>query len=1046
MIPATYPSILDSSNRTKMLVYQVPSITGLTRWVDYIPVKSPVSESDLSLANTYANEGFILTSKVNAITGLVPFKDYVPIYFDSTATKAWSADNDGYIPMAEIANFLVDFTTGSLDQRISFLRTSNATVTNSAGLITYAPHNLLTYSEQFDNSAWGKASATITANAGTSPNGTLTADLLGQATGQTLAAAVFGSISQTSPATFSVYAKANTKSKISLLTSATNAETWFNLSNGTVGTIGINHTATITDAGNGWYRCSVTASVALTNQSIYLADTDGSRVVTDSGSVFLWGAQLEVGASPTAYNPTTVKNLLGFTQEFDNAAWTKSNSFVQSNLLLQSEDFLTTWATTNLTVTTNTQIAPTGNLTADTLADTVANANHNTLQSIAWAATSYTFSAYVKYNTHRWIGVRIGATGNQFFGSWDLQNNVVGSATVGSTIGMTFVGNGWYRITLTATLTSAATANLIIQLNNADAVALTSYAGTGTSFYIWGAQLVQGAVAGDYVRTSSTVMPVMYQAPNGTLSADKLVEDTATSDHRINQASLSLGAGIQTYSIYAKSSERNVIRVQVDGTIGGLASNATVDVNLDTGAVGTPTFSNNITSPSATATSVGNGWYRIRLTFTVAVAATGITARVFVMQTVGGASSYAGNGTSGIYIWGAQLSDSASLDPYVYNPVAAPTAQAYYGPRFDYDPVTKQPKGLLIEEQRTNLLLQSEAFNDAYWNKVSTTISANNTTSPDGTISADKITEDVANNTHQLSSTTVSVTNGTTYTFSIYAKKAERQYLTFNGSSAFFGGQDFCIYDLNSGVITQQGTSGQASITDVGNGWYRCLRTIPATATGNSIAAWGISNSSTGGRAPIYTGDGVSGFYIWGAQLELGAFATSVIPTQASQVTRAADTAVIQGSNFSSWYNQNEGTVYVDITYTGQLIGSATATNIIRIDDSTGNNVTDLRIVRDPTLPQSDVVVVANGSNQMDSAGLQPVIANTKYKRALAYSINNAISCNNGTLDGATDTSFIPPFVNRLLFGTGSNQSFYLSNFSYYNARLSNATLQAITS
>ena len=151
MIPATYPSILDSSNRTKMLVYQVPSIVGLTRWIDYIPVKSPASESDLTLANTFANEGFILTSKVNDITGLVPFKDYVPIYLDSTATKAWSADNDGYIPMAELAGLLLDFTTGSLDSRINFSRTTNATVTNSAGQITYAPHNLLTYSEQFDN-------------------------------------------------------------------------------------------------------------------------------------------------------------------------------------------------------------------------------------------------------------------------------------------------------------------------------------------------------------------------------------------------------------------------------------------------------------------------------------------------------------------------------------------------------------------------------------------------------------------------------------------------------------------------------------------------------------------------------------------------------------------------------------------------------------------------------------------------------------------------------------------------------------------------------
>jgi hypothetical protein len=100
MIPRTFPSTVDENNRTKIIIYQVPSIEGLTQWVDYIPVKSPESESDLTLANTYANEGFMLTSQVNDIEGLVPFKDYIPVYFDSTANKVWSADNDGYIPMS----------------------------------------------------------------------------------------------------------------------------------------------------------------------------------------------------------------------------------------------------------------------------------------------------------------------------------------------------------------------------------------------------------------------------------------------------------------------------------------------------------------------------------------------------------------------------------------------------------------------------------------------------------------------------------------------------------------------------------------------------------------------------------------------------------------------------------------------------------------------------------------------------------------------------------------------------------------------------------
>lgn len=112
MIPQTFPSVVDANNRTKMVVYQVPSITGLIRWTDYIPVKSPASESDISLANTYANAGFMLSNSLTSVTGLQAFVDYIPIYVDNAATTPWTTDANGYIPLSDLFSPLSLFASG----------------------------------------------------------------------------------------------------------------------------------------------------------------------------------------------------------------------------------------------------------------------------------------------------------------------------------------------------------------------------------------------------------------------------------------------------------------------------------------------------------------------------------------------------------------------------------------------------------------------------------------------------------------------------------------------------------------------------------------------------------------------------------------------------------------------------------------------------------------------------------------------------------------------------------------------------------------------
>lgn len=1037
MIPATYPSVLDSSNRTKMLVYQVPSITGLTRWVDYIPVKSPASESDLSLANTYANEGFILTSKVNDITGLVPFKDYVPIYLDSTATKAWSADNDGYIPMSELAGLLLDFTTGALDPRINFTRTTNATVTNSAGLITYAPHNLLTYSEQFDNAAWTKTNSTVTANSSIAPNSTTSADSIVVTTSGATETGVRTSTTQANSTTYtsSIYVKyTNTRYFVirNLAISAALGDQWvfFDLVSGTVATKATGITATITPVGNDWYRCTASAATlaSIVNNLIdfRMSNIDGGYSVTTGNTILLWGAQLEIGSTATTYNPTTVKNLLGFTQEFDNAAWTKSNSFVQSNLFTFSEEFENTaWTTnsTNISVTANNTTSPTGYQTADKIIPNTTNIAHIVRQFISiTSGIVYTQSMYVKASEYSIVQIATSTGfdgGGTLYRNFNLSNGTLGNGTL--TASITAVGNNWYRISATSAATSTTTSGRFnINILNADtASANPAYSGDGTSgLFIWGAQVVQGAVAGDYVRTSSTVMPVMYQAPNSTLSADKLVETTANSQHVLRGQSIAYTLGTTyVFSCYVKAAERTAISVV---SFNG-ATDITSRFNLSTGTK---------ISGNGSITNVGNGWYRVSNTFTNASAVTTIFGCQVYLEDSAGNTTYTGDGTSGLYVWGAQLSDSASLDPYVYNPVSAPTAQAYYAPRFDYDPVTLQPKGLLIEEARTNIVIQSENISSTPWVKsiATTTLDAGivDPSGRTGTVYYPAISE-ITQTFNGNSATTISV--------SFFGKKR-----TGSSNDAivldFFQQTAGTAVNLGSYAFQMAVSNPDATYvknvirTQYPNGWFRFTFQLLA----NTGA--GAGNFTATSRIDIE--GGIAQNYIWGIQIELNAFATSYIPTQASQVTRAADTAVIQGSNFSSWYNQNEGTVYSEAS-------SFSTRPIIAIDDGSMNNRYQITF---GTGYIPNFAAVSNGAVSADLYTTS-LTQGSSARITGAYKLNDFALSANGSFVPVDTSGALPSLVNIMRLGawqTGAILNGHIKSINYYPQRLSNATLQAITS
>jgi hypothetical protein len=757
----------------------------------------------------------------------------------------------------------------TLDPRITFSRTSNATVTNSAGVLTYAPHNLLTYSEQFDASAWTKSNATIAANATTAPNGTVTADKLidDSVLAQHSVRQNGLTIPSGSQVAVSFYAKAaeRTTCQIYVADNSTTGNRFtanFDLENGTtssataVGTFTVSG-STIVSVGNGWYRCEVTG-VAVGVSSIQTRFVVGTLNYTGDGTsgIYIWGAQLNVGALQPYYT-TTVKNLLGYTQEFDNAAWTKSNSTVTAN------------ATT---------------------------------------------------------------------------------------------------------------------------------------------------------------------APDGSLTADKLVASAGSAQHYIGQGSLTTTVGqVYTLSYYAKAGEYNFI--QLTGASSQFGSAQWANFDLVNGVVG----NKGTTQTNETIVSMGNGWYRCSITITATVATTTTSAYLLASSTDSASRfpTFTGDGTSGVYIWGAQLSDSASLDAYVYNPGAAPSAAAYYGPRFDYDPVTLAPKGLLIEEQRTNLLTYSSEFDNAAWSKVEATITANSTVAPDGTATADAFVESTATTAH-FTTQSASVVLGTIYTFSTYAKNNGRvMQLAFGTGN--FGSNAFANFDLSSGSVGSVGSSATATIQSVGNGWYRCAISATATTTGSAALVIYGATTSTATRAPSYTGNGTSGLYIWGAQLEAGAFATSYIPTTSAQVTRAADVATMTGANFSNWWNATEGTLFAQ--FSSAPSGGSAQRRILYASDGTANNRVDLRVSTDGVSPGMNVVV--GGASQ---AAITPVVSATKF--AGAYKVNDFSAAANGVL-GTPDTSGTVPTVSQMNIGGGLGSEYLngpLRRIAYYNRRLSNAELQGITS
>ena len=243
-------------------------------------------------------------------------------------------------------------------------------------------------------------------------------------------------------------------------------------------------------------------------------------------------------------------------------------------------------------------------------------------------------------------------------------------------------------------------------------------------------------------------------------------------------------------------------------------------------------------------------------------------------------------------------------------------------PRLDY--TYGSCPALLLEPQRTNSVLRSEEFN-LTWTSIRLSVTPNTTIGPDGNTTADSLIENTATASRVLRQSVI--TTASSYTFSVYAKANTRSWIYLSNPIT---GSTYC--DLSNGTIGFTPVGVTASITNVGNGWYRCAIVFTATNASNPFDI----GLSTGNLISSYTGDGVSGVYVWGAQVEAGAYPTTYIPTTTASATRVADSFSRNNIYTNGLITSSGGTWFVELRGNFSLTRDAGSESLFIGDTSIG--------------------------------------------------------------------------------------------------------------
>ena len=495
-----------------------------------------------------------------------------------------------------------------------------------------------------------------------------------------------------------------------------------------------------------------------------------------------------------------------------------------------------------------------------------------------------------------------------------------------------------------------------------------------------------------WTKDSATIAANTTTAPDGTTTADTLT----ISDSQYIYQSITLTAGVSyTISLYVRvSSGTNQFKFNTFGS------------------------SNTFISSTQTATTA---WQRFSFTFT-AVGSGSTAIYPLIVDGLAGGS---------FFIWGAQVETTDfGATPYIATTTAAvsvgPVANV---PRLDY--LNSSCPRLLLEPQRTNTITFSENVTSCLTSQVGTTVTENATASPDGYQSADLVA--FTPSSYRLRNQTVAA--ATTYTMSVFFKNntfSGTEFIAFNMSDGVIGGMQAQIQPAN-GTATFSGSAGawtgvSGKVENYGNGWYR-------------VSVTGTSVSGGSGWYEVASILPTKSAYFWGFSLELGAYATSYIPTLGAAVTRGADAASKTG--ISSLIGQTEGTLFVDFT----LNGLADYGTPISVNDGATTNYIWLTIFASGILRAE----LYNGTAQA-SISYSGAVAGGRYKMAFGYKANDFALYVNGALVGTdlVGTTFSGTTLSRVdtnltNAATYSTASESINQALLFKTRLTNAQLAELT-
>jgi hypothetical protein len=486
-------------------------------------------------------------------------------------------------------------------------------------------------------------------------------------------------------------------------------------------------------------------------------------------------------------------------------------------------------------------------------------------------------------------------------------------------------------------------------------------------------------------------------APNGTNTADRIqlaLNGESYADWVRPTSGFDVGQSY-TYSIYLKS----------------LTGSTTLEFFND-GAVG---VNKTITTE----------WVRYTHSFT-ATAATIYPRFLLVPST---------SSTADLLAWGYQIETGDITTPYIPTTTAAVSVGITADiPRLDY--TGGGCPSLLLEPQRTNLITFSEQFNNAAWFTEDLSVTANNVVSPDGFINADLLVPNTSNIDHTIYQI---ATAAVSQTFSVFAKAGGYNFIFLGANNGV--ASDGVFFNLTNGTISQNTSVFTAKIESYGNGWYRCSI---------SAASWpliyAIICTSANGTSFIHAGNGTSGVYAWGAQLELGSYVSSYIPTLGSSVTRLADAASKTG--ISSLIGQTEGVLYaeVDINVKEEAGTPVVGIFALNVNAANGDNAIFIGINRGAT---NQIYGVVNSSGVNQVIILSGNISSGLHKVALAYKANDFALFVDGVLVDSDVSGSVPATSQVLLSqrfnGDTVSLNDRLRDAAIYTTRLSNSELATLT-